>query len=66
MPLRPALVPIVVQDAGRSNGWPKLDLGGGMIAGSPLFIAVFVAAVFLLAGGCLVQAAAAELKRCLG
>jgi hypothetical protein len=46
----------LVPYAGRLNGRAELDLGGweamaAMVAVSPLFIAVFKVAVFLLAGG---------------
>jgi hypothetical protein len=63
VPLRPAVVPIVVPVAERLDGRAELDPRDGqvfhglpleegwVIAVSPLFIAVFMAGVFLLAGG---------------
>ncbi len=49
--LRPGVVPLVVPHAGWVDGRSELDPGDGMIAVSPLFIAVFMLAAFLLAGG---------------
>jgi len=60
--LRPTLVPVVVPHDRRLGVRAGLDIGDGqvfhgrpkpvaVIAVSPLFIAVFMAAAFLLAGG---------------
>jgi len=49
--VRSGVVPLVVPHARWADPRPELDLGVGVIAVSPLFIAFFVTAVFLVAGG---------------